>query len=367
MRVSIFLLLFALVLEPLRMSFANEAQAGKKVPTPADVEEATRLQVFLDRAEFGPGKIDAHYGEFTLRALALYREAHGSTVHQDARKEDRPKPKGRIKAKQETRPDVGDLNLATVNPVFITYTVTEADLQSIGPVPEAVAAQAKLKSLPYKDAAEALSEKFHCDQKFLCDLNPGSSFKAGDELSVPNVEPFELSAVRDVQPGDEVPAQAANERPDEQAGENKEARDHAQGHSDPITSVNIDTKTNMLTISEGDKLVAAFPVTVGSKRTESPIGDWKVRGFEKMPTFRYDEAMLKKGERSSHFYMLPSGPNNPVGVMWIALNKKGIGLHGTSDPDGIGRSASHGCVRLANWDVVRVARRVKAGVPVTIH
>lgn len=108
-------------------------------------------------------------------------------------------------------------------------------------------------------------------------------------------------------------------------------------------------------------------MTIGSERTESPVGDWKVRGVAKMPNFRHDKSMLKKGERSDKFHILPPGPNNPVGVVWIALNKKGIGLHGTSDPDSIGRSASHGCVRLANWDVVRLAGKVKAGVPVAIH
>ncbi len=65
--------------------------------------------------------------------------------------------------------------------------------------------------------------------------------------------------------------------------------------------------------------------------------------------------------------MLAPGPNNPVGVIWIALNKKGIGLHGTEEPDSIGRSASHGCVRLANWDIVRLAGKVKGGVAVSIH
>nr|MDQ6913132.1 L,D-transpeptidase [Verrucomicrobiota bacterium] len=104
-----------------------------------------------------------------------------------------------------------------------------------------------------------------------------------------------------------------------------------------------------------------------SARTESPIGEWKVRGVAKLPTFRYDEEMLNHGERSGDFHMLPPGPNNPVGVIWIALNKKGIGLHGTENPDSIGRSASHGCVRLANWDIVRLATRVKAGVSVSIY
>ncbi len=131
--------------------------------------------------------------------------------------------------------------------------------------------------------------------------------------------------------------------------------------------VNVDTKTNFITVLEGNTLVAAYPVTIGSARTESPIGEWKVRGVAKLPTFRYDEEMLNHGERSGDFHMLPPGPNNPVGVIWIALNKKGIGLHGTENPDSIGRSASHGCVRLANWDIVRLATRVKAGVSVSIY
>ena len=116
-----------------------------------------------------------------------------------------------------------------------------------------------------------------------------------------------------------------------------------------------------------EKLIAAYPVTIGSAHTESPIGEWKVRGIAKMPKFRYDKEMLEHGERSGNFYMLPPGPRNPVGVMWIALNKKGIGIHGTNDPGSIGRAASHGCIRLANWDVVRLATKIKAGDNVSIH
>jgi len=72
-------------------------------------------------------------------------------------------------------------------------------------------------------------------------------------------------------------------------------------------------------------------------------------------------------ERSSNFHMLPPGPNNPVGVVWIALNKKGIGILGTNDPDSIGRSASHGCIRLANWDIVKLAEMVKRGTNVEVE
>jgi lipoprotein-anchoring transpeptidase ErfK/SrfK len=134
-----------------------------------------------------------------------------------------------------------------------------------------------------------------------------------------------------------------------------------------MISVKVDTKINMLGVSEADRLVAAYPVTIGSAQTASPMGDWKVRTIVKLPRFRYDEAMLKHGQRSGNFHMLPPGPNSPIGVIWIALNKKGIGLHGTNEPETIGQSVSHGCVRLTNWDVVRLVEKVKNGVPVSIH
>ena len=108
-------------------------------------------------------------------------------------------------------------------------------------------------------------------------------------------------------------------------------------------------------------------MTIGSAQTESPLGEWKVKGIARLPDFRYDLSFLKTGERGDKTYLLSPGPNNPVGVIWVALNKPGIGLHGTSDPDAIGRSASHGCVRLANWDIARLATHVRAGVVVSIH
>lgn len=338
--------------------FAKE----KASPDKKDMEAATRLQVFLDRAEFAPGKIDGHYGKFTVKALALYRQSHGELAASH---------KGATKGKKTPTPDVTGLDLASVEPVFISYTVTKADLSAVGELPAAVPEQAKLKSLSYKDAAEAIAEKFHTDVDFLGALNPGKTkaIKAGDMLSVPNVEPFDLPAVKDLKAGSEMPAQAANDV-DERADKKKNKTDNTEKESEvgaPTTSVKVDTKTNMLAVYEGVKLIAAYPVTIGSAQTVSPVGEWTVRGVAKMPTFRYDKAMLTKGERSGDFHMLPPGPNNPVGVIWIQLNKKGIGLHGTSDPDAIGRSASHGCVRLANWDVVRLAGKVKGGVPVSIH
>jgi lipoprotein-anchoring transpeptidase ErfK/SrfK len=338
--------------------------AAKKKATPktnrpknAQIEAATRLQVFLDRANFSPGKIDGQYGDFTWKALALHRESRG---------EQPQAPPSQPKARRNLAPDVNGLDVASVEPVYIPYTVTEADLQSVGQLPKQVAEQAKLKFLPYRDAADAIAEKFHTDIHFLEQLNPGKlkGIKAGDQLKVPNVEPFELASVTDIKPGSETASQAANEAEDQRESQ---APTPGESGTPRNVSIKIDTKTNMLGVFESAKLIAAYPVSVGTAHTASPIGDWKVRGIAKLPRFRYDKEMLEHGERSGNFYMLPPGPRNLVGVMWIALNKKGIGIHGTNEPDSIGRAVSHGCVRLANWDVVRLATKIKAGDNVSIH
>jgi lipoprotein-anchoring transpeptidase ErfK/SrfK len=328
-----------------KKSGANNSPRPSK-SRPDQIEAATRLQIFLDRANFSPGVITGRYNAFTLKALSLYRQSRGEPT---------PPPA----AKPVAAPDLKGIDLNTVGPAFIDYTVTDADLKSIGPVPAGVAAQAKLKFLPYRDPAEAIAEKFHCDVRFLKELNPGKSFKPGDQLKVPNVEPFDLAGVKNLQTGSEIQSLVANDLPEETATPNNQ--------TPPVIAVKIDTKTNMLGVFDADKLVAAYPVTIGAAQTASPIGDWKVQRIVKLPRFRWDPAMLKHGTRSSHFHMLPPGPNSPVGVIWIALNKKGIGLHGTSEPETIGSAVSHGCVRLTNWDIVRLAQKIQPGVPVSIH
>jgi len=331
----------------------------------AESEAATRLQVFLDRANFGPGKLDGHYGEFTREALTLYRQAHGQ-----------PSAPVEPSKNMSAPPNVEGLDLKSVDPVFITYTVADADLQTVGTLPNDVEAKSKLKTLPYRDAAEAIAEKFHSDKKFLEQLNPGKTktIKAGDQLIVPNVEPFDLATVKDLKPGSEIAsaAAAANDMGDDDTTEQPTpatpaAETEPKTTAGEDTSIQIDSATKMLSVYQGSEVIAAYPVSIGSAETKSPLGDWKVRGVAKMPTFRYDKKVLEKGKRSKEFKMLPPGPNNPVGVVWIALNKKAIGIHGTDDPDSIGRNASHGCVRMANWDIVRLAAKVRTGVPVSIR
>lgn len=344
---------------------ARKKAPAEKKPSKVDIEAATRLQIFLDRANFSPDKLDGRYGDFTWKALALYRISRGEQPQQ---------PPVQTGEKGNVPPDVSGLDLASVEPVFVPYTVTDPDLQSVGPLPSSLSGQAKLKFLPYHDAAEAIAEKFHSDIHFLEQLNPGKmkTLKARDQLMVPNVEPFDLASVKEIKPGSDIDSQAANDiedQPEAQKSETKEKNKETSTTepAPPAVAVKIDTKTNMLEVHQGDKLIAAYPVTIGSPKNASPLGEWKVRRITKMPTFRWDKEMLQHGQRSGNFHLLPPGPNNPVGVMWIALNKKGIGIHGTNDPDSIGRAVSHGCVRLANWDVVRLATKIKNGDTVSIH
>ena len=323
------------------------------------IEEATRLQVFLDNSNFGPGKIDGRDGEFTRKAVALFKRSRGQA---DAAAQDSNAPI-----------DIGGLDLAGVDPVFASYVVTKEDVENAGKLPDELAAQAEMKWLPYRSVAEAVAEKFHCDVDFLKELNPTitEELKEGDQLTVPNVKPFELGAVKAIMPGSEIPGELVDdpEKKDAEGGSRNqdEAEKVVDKEASPALSLYISTKEKMLEVHAGGQLVAAFPVTVGSRHTESPIGRWTVKGIAKLPNFRYDLKMLKDGERGSTFHILPPGPNNPAGVIWIELNKKGIGIHGASDPDLIGRNASHGCIRLANWDVAKVAGLVKAGVPVVVE
>ncbi len=406
-------------------SFAQPA--GKSITQ--DIEAATRLQVFLDRANFGPGKIDGRYGGFTQKALMLYREAKGlpaieaapspeklAAAEEAKAKADDKKatPEDEIVSAEEPKPktertlalpELGDMDLKSVGEVFVEYQVTDADLKAVGEMPKKVPEMAEVKWLPYGTLGEMVAEKFHCDLDFLKELNPGKvdGLKAGDTVKVPNVEPFDVAGVKELPLLDQLAMNredAEKASDDDEQGDGKKDKKITQAKGgkkmnsdqslakskggeaykpsteEPATppavpeaaqlAVQVHTTDNMLRLLENGKLVAAYPVTIGSEQTKSPQGEWKVRGIARLPDFRYDSSFLKTGERGDKTYLLPPGPNNLVGVVWIALNKRGIGLHGTGEPDNIGRSASHGCVRLANWDVARLATRVRAGVKVTI-
>jgi lipoprotein-anchoring transpeptidase ErfK/SrfK len=303
-------------------SSAPPAQKVYPVALPNyDEETATRLQIFLDNSDFGPGKIDGKMGEFFRKALISYKHAHAM-------------------------PKTGAVDSWLLDQVpipYTTYTIKEEDLKTVGPLPSAHEEQAKLKWLPYTSLLEFVAERFHSAESFIQKLNPGKNWEhlqPGEVLKVPNVLPFEIEKFTEGKvPGN--PAFAARK-------------------------VFVDTKERLLEVFDNNQLVCVFPITPGSTTLPAPVGTWKILGAAVWPWFRYDEGMLNYGVRTANFYNLPPGPNNLVGVLWVGLNKPGIGIHGTNNPETIGRAASHGCIRLANWDAARVKDLVSVGNTVII-
>lgn len=305
-------------------SAPEELPVAKAEPV-GDRELAVRLQIFLDQHNFGPGKIDGRSKEFTLKALGRYQKAHGLPVT----------------CKLE---DGEALPLNSIEPIYTTYTVTTADLLQVGNVPRKPEEQAKLKKLPYPSVLMFVAERYHSDPEFLAKINRGKDLEKlapGDALFVPNVVPFKIETIKEV--GKLPPVPEFKRR-----------------------SLHIDTKEKMLDLVEGDKLIASYPITPGSDKLPAPAGAWKILGIATLPWYRHDEGVLNHGVRTSNFCNIPAGPSNPVGVLWCGLNRPGIGVHGTNQPFTIGRAASHGCVRLANWDAIRLSTMITEGMTVVI-
>lgn len=212
------------------------------------------------------------------------------------------------------------------------YTLTAEDVgQRYIRIPDDMMAQAKLPSLGFASVREALGERFHVAPALLEQLNPGVDFaRAGARIQVPNVA--DVAA----------PPKAAR--------------------------VVIDKSESTLALADAaGKVVAQFPVSSGSDKDPLPLGEWKILGTAVNPTFHYNPALFWDADPSHAKATLPAGPNNPVGTRWIDLSKPHYGLHGTPEPATVGKAQSHGCVRLTNWDVERVAAAVSPSTAVVMQ
>jgi len=326
MRFHVLCLLLSLNL--LSTASGQDTGPAKDDPSvPKDRDTILRIQIFLDKNLFGPGKLDGALGEFTYKAVVNYNYAHG---HRDL---------------YDWTP-VQSAAEKEVPVIFAAFKVRADLLKFINKdLPEDPAKQAEFPYMAYRSLSELVAERFHTDETFLAKMNPGKNIdamEAGDVIVVPNVRSFRVEEVK--------PMQAFKE--------DKTLSSH---------TIVVDTTERMAAVYTSDEMmVAAFPITPG-KPQFIPVGTWKVQSMMTTPSFRYDKQFLEEGVRGEEAFQLPPGPNSPIGIIWCGLSKSGIGLHGTALPRTIGRTRSAGCVRLANWDAIRLPSLIRPGTKVIVR
>ncbi len=313
------------------------ATVSKPALAPADHKPDLKLmqvQVILDHLGFSPGVVDGKSGSTLKLALSGFQTAKGL-------------------------PATGDLDPATkqalsqyeATDAVRDVTLTPADLAGpfVGPLPKRENDQAKLPSLGYANSLEMLAERYHTTPATLIALNsPDTKLIGGSVIHVPNTTTW----TRD------YPASLPDGYKQTLAGLNV-------GSDQPHSAKLVVSKAagSLSVYDDVGKLIAQFPVTTGSEHDPLPLGEWKIVGASYNPEFHFNPTLFwdaKKGDKAA---TLQPGPRGPVGIVWLDLNKSHYGIHGTPNPQNIGRTESHGCVRLTNWDAGRLSLMVKPGTP----
>jgi lipoprotein-anchoring transpeptidase ErfK/SrfK len=304
------------LLAMLALGMALDAEAARRSPRCGNL---LAFQVLLDRQGFSPGVIDGKSGANLKRALSAMQ--------------------GAKRLAETGQPDCDSwraLGGDTAPPPTTEYTVTDADMQ--GPftddIPDDLVDQARLPSLGYRSVVEMLAERFHTSPAFLRTLNKTAAFDAGAHVTVPAVVPFDAAT--------------------------KPARETAA----PDVTITVSRDGSLRAADAAGSLMFFAPASSGSVHDPLPAGTWKVTSVNWLPRFHYNPDLFWDAKTTDEKATIKPGPNNPVGVVWIGLDREHYGLHGTPEPASVGYTQSHGCVRLTNWDAARVASLVQPGTPV---
>ena len=343
-----------------------------------------QAQVVLDRVGFGPGVIDGKMGMSTTNAINGFQEANDLEVTGEL--------------DEATKTALSDWDSIPATRV-VTIPDSWADA-TYTDIPESTEAKAELERLGYKSLDERLAERFHTTIEVLKQLNPdgrpagmdasSASNGAGGSNASPTPSPSATaspsatpsptgSASGNAQmaqngsyfrPGQQI--RVPNIGGDRIEPGSIEDRDWQRtlaslgvGTDQPeVDRIVVSKAGKTLKAYQGDKLVALFTVSSGSSQFPLPLGEWDIVGEAYNPPYSYDPAVLSGGDEEGETYQLPPGPNSPVGVVWIDLSKEHYGIHGTPDPETIGRAQSSGCVRLTNWDAARLTGMVSQSTQV---
>lgn len=341
--------------EPARVSTPEPAKPIAAAPTaPAPVspdgkptgDDAVRLQIFLDQAMFGPGVIDGKTGRFTELAVQTWNEVHGH-------------------APGDWAPVLQAARKAVPNP-FAVAVVPDVVKDWLDPtLPQDRPGQSKRKRMSYRSVTEFMSERYHTSTEYLATINGGSktkNLKARDSLIVPNVQPFAIEMITGKKYEAEPKLSTRHAVVD-----TKQNQIRVYERIPAAVVVTDEAAAGAVKVTRPTELpVATFPITPGQPKFIK-YGLWDLKNCLELPYWRYDKSLLETGKRSSNALNIPPGPNSPVGILWAGLSKPGIGMHGTADPETIGRARSAGCIRLANWDAIRLPTLIRPGATVEIR